>query len=364
MASMLASLPANDGVVMRKLSNWFLTALFFSTFATAAPSYAQTRRVEQTHPSITYTGNWQTIAHPYVSGGTIAASKQAGARASIAFNGTGIAWIGYYCPCAGVAQISLDGTAVNFARDTWAAVQNPQALIYQFSNLADGPHVLTIEVTGQRFSSANDSYIGIDAFDIGPQDPVRPTVTLTAPAEGAVVTGAVTFSAQASDNIGVRKLAFYADNHFLGEDWTAPYSITVDTGRAPHGESYLVRAVAYDAVNSGEDTATVTVYQNGNTDVTKPFVEMTGATSAPGTATVTADGYYNVGIVRVDFLASTYPWVTEYMLVGSDTTPPYSITRNTSGLPAGRQYHVIARAYDAAGNSFQSVVGKYVTIQQ
>lgn len=84
---------------------------------------------QQTHPSITYTGNWQTIAHPYVSGGTIAVSKAAGARASIAFNGTGIAWIGYYCPCAGVAQISLDGTAVNFARAYDAAGNSFQSVV-------------------------------------------------------------------------------------------------------------------------------------------------------------------------------------------------------------------------------------------
>jgi hypothetical protein len=343
---------------MKKFPIWFALGVLLAGMATQ--STAQTTRVEQTHSSITYTGNWQTIAHPHVSGGTIAVSKEPGARASIAFNGTGIAWIAYACPCAGIARMYLDGVLVNVERDNYAAVQEPQDLMRQFSNLANGPHVLTIEVTGRRNSNANDSYIGIDAFDIGPQDPVRPTVTLTEPADGAVVTGMVTFSAEASDNTGVSKVAFYADNHFLGEDRIAPYSIEVDTSRAPHAESYLVRAVAYDAINTGQDTATVTVFQNGNTDVTPPFIEMSAPANGAlvtGVVTLSAEGYDNVGITRVEFLTQNGA------VIGTATTAPWSITRDTSNLPTGSTYYIRARAYDAAGLSFTSTSARAVTVQ-
>src|SRR2546425_13107946 len=56
-------------------------------------------------------------------------------------------------------------------------------------------------------------------------DAVPPTVSLTAPAANATVSGAIPVSATASDNVGVAGVQFRLDGAPLGaEDVTAPYA--------------------------------------------------------------------------------------------------------------------------------------------
>ena len=53
---------------------------------------------------------------------------------------------------------------------------------------------------------------------------------MTAPAAGATVSGTVTVSASASDNVGVAGVQFLLDGASLGaEDTTAPYAISWNT---------------------------------------------------------------------------------------------------------------------------------------
>jgi len=73
-------------------------------------------------------------------------------------------------------------------------------------------------------------------YNAAAADTQAPTVSLTAPADGATVSSPVTVSATASDNVGVAGVQFLVDGANLGaEDPTAPYSIsaTVATGQ-PH----------------------------------------------------------------------------------------------------------------------------------
>jgi len=61
-----------------------------------------------------------------------------------------------------------------------------------------------------------------------PADTTAPTVSLSAPANGATVSGAsVNVSANASDNVGVAGVQFKLDGANLGaEDTASPYSVT------------------------------------------------------------------------------------------------------------------------------------------
>src|SRR5258706_6937595 len=57
-----------------------------------------------------------------------------------------------------------------------------------------------------------------------------PTVAITAPASGATISGTITIRANASDNVRVVGVQFYANGYPLGaEDAVAPYSVIVDT---------------------------------------------------------------------------------------------------------------------------------------
>ena len=78
-------------------------------------------------------------------------------------------------------------------------------------------------------------------------DAIAPSVSLTAPADGATLTGVVTVSASAADNVGVAGVQFLLDGVPLGsEDTSAPYSIAWDTSAVTSG-FHVLSARARDA---------------------------------------------------------------------------------------------------------------------
>ena len=83
---------------------------------------------------------------------------------------------------------------------------------------------------------------------------------VTAPADGAIVSGTVPLSATASDNVGVAGVRFFVDNNQLGaEDPSAPYGpVSWNTTTANNG-THTLKAVARDAAGNTTTSATVTV---------------------------------------------------------------------------------------------------------
>jgi hypothetical protein len=135
-------------------------------FLAMAAGWAQstTTRIEETDPSISYTGQWYTNGESPNSGGSAVLTNAKDARAALTFNGTGITWIGVMDPYSGLAQVYLDGTLNTV--DTYAASTKYQQPLFAAHGLAPGPHTLSIEVLHQRDGNTSGSWIWIDAFDI------------------------------------------------------------------------------------------------------------------------------------------------------------------------------------------------------
>jgi hypothetical protein len=90
-------------------------------------------------------------------------------------------------------------------------------------------------------------------------DRQAPTVVWRRPADGAQVSGMVTLEVEATDNVGVAKVEFFAGSTKLGEATSAPYTFSWDTTAYPDGPVTL-RARAVDAAgNAAEATLQVTV---------------------------------------------------------------------------------------------------------
>jgi hypothetical protein len=95
-------------------------------------------------------------------------------------------------------------------------------------------------------------------------DTTPPAVAFTAPAAGATVSGTVTLSATASDNVGVAGVQFLVDGTPIGaEDVAAPYSVSWNSAGAGNG-SRTLQARARDAV-ANVTTAAVTVTVSNST---------------------------------------------------------------------------------------------------
>ncbi|MBN1675949.1 MAG: DUF4082 domain-containing protein [Kiritimatiellae bacterium] len=131
-----------------------------------------------------------------------------------------------------------------------------------------------------------------DAMFAGPPDTTPPSVSLTAPADGATVSNTVTVSATASDNVGVVGVQFRLDGANLGaEDTSAPYSIAWNTFGAANG-SHTLSALARDAAGNTATAAVVNV-----TVANGPAVEETIWSDVTATASAADANAWELGTV-------------------------------------------------------------------
>jgi hypothetical protein len=149
------------------------------------------------------------------------------------------------------------------------------------TNVAWDGNVPTANISGVTFDTATNTLylvgypLGADvntgrlyAMSIGagsgtppppPSDTTAPSVTLTAPASGATVSGTVTLSASASDAAGVSSVWFTVDDVTVGgEDTSAPYQGAWNASTAASG-THVIRALARDAAGNTGASAGVTV---------------------------------------------------------------------------------------------------------
>ncbi len=97
------------------------------------------------------------------------------------------------------------------------------------------------------------------AFTVATPDTTPPTVSVTSPPEGTTVSGTVSVTADASDNIGVAGVQFLLDGANLGaEDTTAPYAVIWNTLATANG-NHVLTARARDAAGNVTTSAAVNV---------------------------------------------------------------------------------------------------------
>ena len=191
-------------------------------------------------------------------------------------------------------------------------------------------------------------------YTLPPPDSTPPAVTLSAPVQGAVVSGTVAVSATASDNVGVASVQFQLDEANLGPaDTAAPYAVTWNTVPVLPGVHSL-RAIARDASGNVSTSPAVSVTV---VDVTAPTVSITApaaSASISGTVAVTATAADAAGVTGVQFK------LNGVNLGAEDTSAPYSVSWNTTGVSDGA-HTLTAVARDAAGNQRTSA-GVGVTV--
>jgi glutamine amidotransferase PdxT len=248
---------------------------------------------------------------------------------------------------AGV-QFKLDGVNVG-TEDT----SSPYSRTWNAATASNGTHTLTAVARDAAGNQTTSAAVTVTVSNAGTGDTTPPAVSITAPAAGATVSGNVTLSATATDNVGVAGVQFQLDGVDVGEEEnTLPYLITWDTTTASNG-THTLTAVARDAAGNQTTSAAVTVTINnaGTSDTTPPAVSVTspavGATVSD-TVTVTATASDNIGVAGVQFQ------LDGANLGSEDLSSPYSISWDTATASNGT--HVLtAIARDAAGNQTTSV---------
>ena len=128
----------------------------------------------------------------------------------------------------------------------------------------------------------------------GGDDVLAPIVTLTSPASGALnLTGSITLSASASDNVGVATVQFEVDGERLASDASAPYEAVLPATSAYTSGVHVLRARAIDAAGNASDWSAATVTFGGTVALPAGFLRETLASNFGDVltaATLTPDG--------------------------------------------------------------------------
>jgi hypothetical protein len=110
-------------------------------------------------------------------------------------------------------------------------------------------------------TAGNSTNAWTNTFNTAVPDVTAPSVTLTAPTNGATISGVFALTATASDAVGVVGVRFYVDNTEVADDTSSPYSYSWSSASVTNG-SHAIRAQARDAAgnlgNSATNTVTVT----------------------------------------------------------------------------------------------------------
>lgn len=110
--------------------------------------------------------------------------------------------------------------------------------------------------------SGNLTTSGDFTFTTAPIDTQPPSVDLTAPGSGATVSGSITVSANATDNVGVAGVQFRLNGANLGsEDTSSPYSTSWNTTQVANG-THTLSAIARDAAGNTTTATSLTVTVN------------------------------------------------------------------------------------------------------
>jgi len=105
---------------------------------------------------------------------------------------------------------------------------------------------------------------------VAPPDTQAPSVSISSPTNGTSLSGSVTITANASDNVGVASVQFFVDGSALGSQITAaPYSATWNTTQVSNS-SHVLTAVAKDAAGNSTTSSAISVTVN-NTTSDRPY---------------------------------------------------------------------------------------------
>ncbi|MBI3331950.1 hypothetical protein HYZ99_03245 [Candidatus Peregrinibacteria bacterium] len=214
-------------------------------------------------------------------------------------------------------QFLLDGVNLS-AEDT----TSPYSVSWNTTTATNGSHTLTARARDAAGNQMASAIVNVTVSNV--VDTTPPAVSMTAPANGATVTGAVTVAATAVDDVGVAGVQFLLDGANLGtEDTTSPYSISWNTTTASNG-SHTLTARARDAAgNTAASSVTVTT---ANTQTTGTIII---DPSSP--ARVTGDTSVTTALFNPPNNALLLVLISADAAIGSD--PNIAITNNGTAIP-------------------------------
>jgi hypothetical protein len=232
---------------------------------------------------------------------------------------------------AGV-QFKLDGA--NLGPEITAT---PYSIAWNTTSAANGSHTLSAVARDGSGNIATATPISVTVNN--PVDLTPPTVSLSAPANGATVSGSnLPVTANAADDIGVVGVQFFLDGALLGAEVMAPpFAVTWDTTAGALG-SHTLTARARDGAGRQTTSAAVTV---------------TVATPPPGTLAIDATAFGDRGSPALSAVSSAFSTTSANQLLVAFIAADDVTTRNTvtNVTGAGLTWTLVIRTNTSRGTA-------------
>ena len=233
---------------------------------------------------------------------------------------------------AGTLAVTSANPAIAAVSASVAFASGQTSVALPVSGLASGSTTISVSANGGQAAAT----VNVNA---------PPTVSITAPANNAVLAAgtSIALNATAADSDGtLAKVEFYDGATLIGSALAAPYGATLAS--APAG-SHTLTAVATDNLGASTTSAALSVTVDAPPAVSLSAPANNAVFAAPASITLSASATDAVGrIVKVDF----YQGAT---LIGTATSAPFSFT--WTSVAAG-QYSLTAVVTNDAGQSTTS----------
>jgi subtilisin family serine protease len=300
-----------------------------------------------------------TPYYPAACANAVAVSATTSSDTLASFSSYG-SWITVSAPGASIYTTNRGGgygawNGTSFASPITAGLA---ALILSVNpNLSNAQVVDIIKQNADDLGAAGfDQYFGygrinayksvVAAINVAPQtDTTAPTASITSPAGGATVSGALQVSVSAADNAGVARVELYVNGRLLGTDTSSPFSFYWDTTLLSDGPCDLY-AIAYDAAGNVGQSSHLSATVSNTPDATPPQVSIKSPTSGSklgSKTTVSATASDNKAVTRMELYI-------DGSLKTSTTSGSLSWNWNTSKVATGT-HTILVKAFDAAGNA-------------
>ena len=171
---------------------------------------------------------------------------------------------------------------------------------------------------------------------------VPPALTLTSPADGAIVNGSVLLSAVIDDDVPMTRVQFLVDGLPVGAPLVAaPYSAVWDSTRASASQTHTISVRATDVQGRSGSSATIGVQVDNGPRISGAAVSA-GLTASSAHVSWTTD-------VPADAQVEFGPTAQYGFASPIDARPALSHDIQLTGLPPGATYHYRVKSRDANG---------------
>ncbi len=187
---------------------------------------------------------------------------------------------------------------------------------------------------------------------IDSSDTTPPTVLMTSPSSDITLTEPATIAlrASATDEVGIREVAFFLDDILVFTDTVAPFEASWRFGSSANG-AHRLRAEAIDVAGNRGVSPSITVKVAIEIDTAPPSVSILSPISGitfneSQTVSISVNASDNIGVTKIELYRND-------ILVGTSASSAYTFPWHFDAAHNGT--HVwSARAYDKAGHRAMS----------